>query len=78
MGPGLLGCPGPLQHRLHLQLRPARHIAAVVQRLGAIGAVLFAAAGLNAEQRGQLHVVAGVGGAVHLLGLPKQLHQRLL
>ena len=47
-----------------------------MHRLRAIGAVLFAAAGFDAEQGGQLHVVAiRVRIAVHLLGAPKQVHQ---
>jgi len=76
MGTGLLGRPSPGQHRLHLQLRPTCDVAAVVHRLGAIGAVLLTAAGLHAQQRGQLHPVAGVGRAMHRLGPPEQLHQR--
>ena len=47
-----------------------------MHRLRAIGAVLFAAAGFNAEQRSQLHVIPiGVRVAVHLLGAPEQVHQ---
>lgn len=76
VGTGITGSPGPRQHRLHLQLRTPRDIAAVVHGLGAIGAVLLTAAGLDAQQGGQLHPVARVGGPVHLLGLPEQVHQR--
>ena len=77
IGAGLLGRPGPLQHRLHLHLSlEGGDITAVVNRLGAVGTVLFAAAGFHAQQRGQLHPVTGVGGAVHGLRLPEQLHQR--
>ena len=75
MGTRSPGGPGPLQHRLHLQLRPAGHVAAVVHRLGAVGAVLLAASRLHRQQRGQLHPIARVGLAVHGLGLPEQIHQ---
>ena len=75
MGSGGFCGPGPLQHGRHLQLWMGAHIAAVMHRLGAVGAVLLTATGLDAEQRGQLHLVAGIGLAMHLLGLPEQIHQ---
>ena len=44
IGTGLPSGAGALQHRFHLHLGlKRRHIAAVVDRLGAIGAVFFAA-----------------------------------
>ena len=76
MRTGLIGGTGPSEHRLHLQLRASRYIAAVMHRLGAVSAVFLAAAGLHAEQRGQLHPVARVGLPVHRLGSPEQVHQR--
>ena len=73
----LLGGAGPLQHRLHPHLGfEARHIAAVVDRLRAVGAILFASAGLHAQQGGQLNAVARVGVPMNGLGLPQQIHQR--
>ena len=77
MGAGLPGSPGPRQYGPHLELRPAADIGAVVHRLGAVGAVLLAAPRLDAEQGGQLHVIARVRRSMHLLGLPEQIHQRL-
>ena len=62
--------------RLHLQLGPAGQVAAVMHRLGAVGTVFLASAGLDAQQRGQLHPVAGVGLPVHRLGPPEQVQQR--
>jgi len=78
MGACGLGSAGPLQHRLHRQLRATADIGAVVHRLGAVGAVFFAAAGLDAQQGSQLDPIARIGGPVHLLGLPEQLQQGLL
>ena len=75
MGPRLLGRPGAGQHRRHIQFRLAGHIAAVVHRLGAIGTVLLAATGFDTEQRSKLHLITRIRHAVHLLGLPKQIHQ---
>ena len=78
MGAGLFGgsCPG--QDRLHLELGLSGHIAAVVHRLRAVGAVLLAAAGFDTQQGGQLNPIPRIGLAVHLLGLPEQIHQRQL
>ena len=75
LGAGRFGGPGPFQHRCHLQVGAAFEVAAVVQGLGAVGAVLFTAAGFNAEQGGELHPVAGIGLAMHRLGAPEQVHQ---
>jgi hypothetical protein len=75
MGAGVAGGSGPGQHRFHLQGGVAVDGTAAVERLGAIGAVFFAAAGADAEQGGELDVIAGVGGPVDLLGLPEQVHQ---
>ena len=75
LGAGRFGGPGPFQHRSYLQVGAAVEVAAVVHGLGAVGAVLFAAAGFNAEQGGELHPVAGIGLAMHRLGAPEQVHE---
>ena len=73
---GLFRGPRPLQHRLHLHLCfESTHVTAVVNRLGAVGAVLLATSGFHAEQGSQLHVVSRIRDAVNVLGLPQQLHQ---
>ena len=46
--------------------------------LGAIGAIFLAAPCFNAEQGSEQHALVGIRAALHLLGLPQQLKQRLL
>ena len=49
VGTGFLGSPCPLQHRCNLHLSfEGRNVTAVVNRLGAVGTVLLAAAGFDA------------------------------
>ena len=74
LGAGVLGGPGPFQHGGHLQVGAAVEVAAVVHGLGAVGAVLLAAAGFHTEEGGQLHPVPRIGLAMHRLGPPEQVH----
>ena len=76
IGTGSGRCTCPVQDRLHLQIGLTTHITAVVHRLGAVGTVLLAATGLDAQQRSQLNPVPRIGGPVHALGAPEQIHQR--
>ncbi|CAI8153037.1 MAG: Uncharacterised protein [Synechococcus sp. CC9902] len=79
VGTGFLGSPCPLQHRCNLHLSfEGRDITAVVNRLGAVGTVLLAASGFDAQQRCQLHPIARIGFPMDRLGLPQQFHQRKL
>ena len=74
---GFFGSASPLQHGCNLHLGfEGRDVTAVVDGLGAVGAVLLAAAGLDAQQGCQLHPIARIGFPVDALRLPQQLHQR--
>ena len=47
-----------------------------MDRLRAVGAILFASSGLHAQEGGELNAVARVGVPMNGLGLPQQIHQR--
>lgn len=72
----VLGGLGGGAHFVHGHELLRLHARVVLGRLRAIAAVLGATAGLDRQQRGQLHIALWPVLAVHGLGLVEQVHER--